>query len=107
MAYHCPFCLKLWFECKCPRVEFNKPEEKWGSGNTYYQGQADVLAWLDGDLGVDENAMAPICTTLSAEYACWCIGHNLSIAGALKTAEREGKAAANQWNRGRYGGFRY
>lgn len=65
----------------------------------YYDGQADALAWLAGDVGVDDDCMAPVHHELSTDYSLWCLGLNLAMVGALATAERNGRQAGFEWRR--------
>lgn len=70
-----------------------------GYNSGYRAGQADLVDYLRGEL--DE-----VHADIACEFSLWCIGWNLSLAGALKTADLKGKAAATGWNYGSSNGYR-
>lgn len=100
----CFSCYKPYALCTCPVFPIDEPSprvrEREGRKylEAYRDGQGDVLAWLDGDIGVDEHPFAPICPELTVEFAFWCLGHNLTVVGAIKRAELKGKSEASTWN---------
>lgn len=89
-------------------LEEVKKKKKYGERETgYYDGQADALSFLNGDVSVDDKPTAPLHRDLEAEYCLWCLGLNLAVAGGLKKAEMKGKSEANDWNYNRRYRTRY
>lgn len=54
----------------------------------YYDGQADALAFLFGDVGVDDSSFAPCHKDLAVDFALFMLGVNFAVAGALERAFR-------------------
>src|SRR5262245_18341315 len=63
----------------------------------YLDSQRDALAFLRGWVE-DEGPIVAVAGDSHADDALWMLGWNLSVAGALKSAELNGKSTAAAWN---------
>lgn len=68
----------------------------------YRQAQSDLMHALRQQTG-DEPVFVALDPLISVDYQLWCLGHNLTIAGAMEEAFRWG----NGWEGGSGPGWDY